>query len=84
MSIATRENYSRVDGETPDHIVRWVHEMYSRGRDPIKSIDAQAAATGAVASNIKMDVLVACRPGGHDYMIEMSKRKYTKDWKKNK
>lgn len=82
MSIAAREDYSRVDGETHNHIAMWVHEMYMKGRDPLDSINKQATALGRTASAIKMDVLVACRPGGHGPSIEMSKRRYMNDWKK--
>lgn len=76
-----RESYARLCGESYNHMVRWVHDMYSRGRSPLASINEQARALHLDESDIKMEVLVACRPGGHGPAIEKSKRRYTLEWK---
>lgn len=68
-----------------EHIVRWVHDMYTRGRDPLESIERQASTRHGSARGIESDVLLACRPGNHDIATEASKRKYTLQWRaKNK
>lgn len=70
MSIQPRES------ETHDHMVQWVHDMYTRGRDPLRSLRSQARAMNRNWFNMTRDVLIACRPGGHNEYVEVSKSKY--------
>lgn len=86
MSITdeTENVPSITQDSTLAHMVSWVHDMYSRGRDPLESLITQCEATNFDLQHATFMVAVACQPGGPDPKVEASKRRYVRAYTQHK
>lgn len=82
MSITSTNAPHAVPKEdaTLGHMVRWLHEMYTAGKDPFASLDEQARMTGESVERMHYAITVACVPGGHGPEVERSKQRFIRQY----
>lgn len=82
MSITSTNAPRAVPKEdaTLGHMVRWLHEMYTAGKNPFASLDKQARMTGEPVGRMHYVMTIACVPGGHSLEIERSKQRFIRQY----
>lgn len=82
MSITSTDALHATPKEdaTLSHMVRWLHEMYSAGKDPFASLNKQARMTGEPLERMYYAMTIACVPGGHGPEVERSKRRFIRQY----